>query len=219
MQTQNHLRRILSQYASNLLLLGSALLLPFGANAQIICALGSPASSYNAYKDQRPTPDSMELARQVSAGLISFCSPNCPTLVVFRNDTAPNAILRFDSGLAKMAYSPQFFTGIYDKYGDGAIIGFIAHMLGHALNETVHYGWINGNWTPELRADAWAGCALAKASLSMRGLQEALTAVSMYPPLSHPGWALRIPALRLGYTHCGGDGSQFDSRANAVKKK
>jgi len=158
----------------------------------------------------------MELARQVSAELISYCSPNCPTLVIFRNDTAPNAILRFDSGLAKMAYSPQFFTEVYAKYGDGAIIAFIAHMLGHALNETVHYGWINGNWTPELRADAWVGCGLAKANLSTRGLKEALTAVSIYPSSSHPSWALRIPALRLGYTHCGGDGPQFDSRANAV---
>jgi len=201
------------------LLLLSVFLPPFNATPTVVCTLGSPASSYNAYEDQPPSADAMQLARQVSAALISVCSPNCPALVINRNSTAPNVILLVDSGRAKMAYSPQFFTDVYAKYGDGAIIAFIAHMLGHALDARAPAGWMNRSWTPELRADAWAGCALAKTNSSMRSLEEALTAVSRYPSPSHPNWPLRIPALRLGYTHCGGDGSQFDSRANAIERK
>jgi hypothetical protein len=70
-------------------------------------------------------------------------------------------------------------------------------------------------WTPELRADAWAGCALARNNLSANDLAEALAAVSKYPPSGHagdhPSWALRAPALRLGFLHCGGDAAKFDS--------
>ena len=70
---------------------------------------------------------------------------------------------------------------------------------------------MRSDWTPELRADAWAGCALAKSDLSSSDLAEALTAVSKYPPSGDSNWSLRVPALRLGYIHCGGEGSKFDS--------
>jgi hypothetical protein len=204
---------------TTLILLLSVFVLPFKTNPPVICQLGDSASTYNDYEDQRPTADTMQLAQRVSAALKSACWPNCPSLVIFRNPTAPNAILLFDSGLAKMAYSPQFFNDVYAKYGDGAIIAIIAHMLGHALNETTPAGWMKNDWTPELRADAWAGCALANAGLSTRGLRDALTAVSVYPSASHPGWSQRLQAVRLGYIHCGGDGSKLDSQAGTVKRK
>ena len=186
------------------------LLMPINAKTpQIICTLGSSASSYNAYADQRPTGDAMQLARQVSAALVSKCTPNCPTLVIFRNSTAPNAILLADSGRAKMAYAPTFFSSVYEKYGDGAIIAIMAHMLGHAMDATAPARWMPDRMEPELRADAWAGCALAEAGLSTSGLAAAFTALSMYPSPSHPGWSQRLPALRLGYTQCGGDVAKF----------
>ncbi len=200
-------------------LLLSLLFLPFKANPTVICTLGPSASSYNAYEDQRPTPDAMQLARQVSAALKPLCAPNCPSLVLYRNPTAPNAILLFDSGLAKMAYAPRFFDDLYGKYGDGAIMAIIAHMLGHALNETTLAGWMKSEWTPELRADAWVGCALANVNLSTRGLQESLVGISLNPSRSHPSWRVRVSALKLGYTHCGGNGSAFDKNASAVKEK
>lgn len=186
-------------------LLAIVLTLPLNAaTPQVICALGSGASSYNAYADQRPSGDAMELARQVSAALISKCSPDCPTLAIFSNATAPNALLLADSGKAKMAYSPKFFTSVYEKYGDGAIIAIIAHMLGHAIDATAPARWLPGSMGPELRADAWAGCALASADLSANGLDAAFTALSLYPSASHQAWSQRLSALRLGYTHCGG---------------
>ena len=112
---------------------------------------------------------------------------------------------------AKFVYAPQFFTAVYDRYGDGAIIAIIAHEYGHALDETYPASWMKSGWTRELRADAWAGCALARSDLSLNDLAEALTAVSKYPPSTDSSWPLRVPALRLGFLHCGGGAAKFDS--------
>jgi len=195
-----------------------ASLVTFGASAEIICALGSGASSYDAKADQRPSGDAMQLAGRMNAALSPTCSPQCPQIAIFRNATAPNAMLVVTPDQAKFVYAPQFFTAVYDKYGDGAIIAIIAHEYGHALNEVHPASWMKSDWSVELRADAWAGCALAKSDLSSNDLAEALTAVSKYPPSTHPSWSLRLPALRLGYIHCGGDGAKFDSAAAGGKR-
>jgi hypothetical protein len=188
------------------------LLLPLGAAAEVVCALGAGASSYNPSADQRPTSDAMEMARRMNAALSPVCSPKCPQIAIFRNSTAPNAMLVVTGDDAKFVYAPQFFQNVYDNYGEGAIIAIIAHEFGHALDE-INPGKFGRGGTPELRADAWAGCTVAKLELSSTGLAEALTAVSQYPSPAHPGWPLRLAALRLGYTQCGGDGSKFDSAA------
>jgi hypothetical protein len=192
-----------------------AFLLASSGLAEILCALGAGAAAYDANADQRPTNDAMQLAGRMNAALASFCSPKCPQIATFRNATAPNAMLVVTADQAKFVYAPQFFTAVYDQYGDGAIIAIIAHEYGHALDEVYPASWMKSGWTPELRADAWAGCALARSDLSSADLTGALTAVSKYPPSRGPGWSARVPALRLGYIHCGGDGSKFDS---AVKQ-
>jgi hypothetical protein len=190
-----------------------AFLLPLGASAEVICALGAGASSYDAKVDQRPTADAMQLAKRMNAGLSPTCSPQCPQIAIFRNATAANVMLVVTADQAKFVYAPQFFSAVYEKYGDGAIIAMIAHEYGHALNEVHPANWMKSDWTMELRADAWAGCALAKSDLSSNDLAEALTAVSKYPPATSSNWPLRLPALRLGYVHCGGDGTTFDKAA------
>jgi len=199
-----------------------ACLLPCGASAEVLCALGSGAASYDAKADQRPTGDAMQLAGRMNAALSPTCSPKCPQIAIYRNATAANAMLVVTGDQAKFVYAPRFFTAVYDRYGDGAIIALIAHEYGHALAETIAAPWMKSAWTGELRADAWAGCALAKSDLSSNDLTEALTAVSKYPPVADPGaqpsWSLRLSALRLGYIHCGGDGSKFDSAAGGGKR-
>jgi hypothetical protein len=191
-----------------------AFLLRFGASAEVICALGPGVASYDAKADQRPTADAMQLAGRMNTALSPICSPKCPQIAIYRNTTAPDAMLAVTADQAKFVYAPRFFAAVYEKYGDGAIIAIIAHEYGHALAETLPAPWMNSGWTEEQRADAWAGCALAKSDLSSRDLAEALSAVSKYPPFAHqPSWALRLPALRLGYVHCMGDGSKFDSAA------
>ena len=196
----------------------AAALLPLGAAAEVVCALGPAASSYNAYQDQKPRGDAMQLAREVNEALVSNCRPRCPQIAVFRNPTAPNAMLIAGDGPAKIVYAPEFFTTIYEQYGDGPIVAVIAHELGHALDETAPASWMKNTPSPELRADAWAGCALARVAVSANGLAGTLSVLAKYPSPSHPAWGQRLPALRLGFTQCGGDGPKFD-RAAAGRKK
>jgi hypothetical protein len=193
-----------------------AFLLCLSASAEVICALGAGVSSYDAKADQRPSADAMQLAGRMNAALAPTCTPQCPQIAIFRNATAANAMLVVTPDQAKFVYAPQFFAAVYDRYGDGAIIVMIAHEYGHALDEVHPANWMKSEWPRELRADAWAGCALAKSDLSPNDLAGALTAASKYPPLRPgppPAWALRLPALRLGFMHCGGDVSKFDSAA------
>src|ERR1700674_4616352 len=190
-------------------LLAAALLLPL--KAEIVCALGPGASSYKPTADQRPTSDALELAGRVNAAVKTICGVQCPTMALFRNATAAGAMLVADAGQAKLVYTPKFFAAAYDSFGDNGIVAIIAHEVGHALDATMGAAWIKQNWTPELRADAWAGCILARLDPGPGGLQPALAALAKYPSPSHPGWNLRLPALRAGYTQCGGAGAQFDA--------
>lgn len=192
------------------------LLLPAAVYAQVMCALGPGVSGYDANRDEQLSRDALELANKVNAALAARCQPNCPAIAIFRNTTAANLMLMDASGQAKMVYSPKFFTTVYNAWGDGAIIALLAHAMGHAIDANALAAWMKGLPTEELRADAWAGCALAGNSVSGRDLGEALTALMKYPPQTppHAAWAARLPALRLGYTQCGGNGAAFDQAAS-----
>ena len=190
-----------------------ALLLPFAAPAQIVCALGPGATAYKPAADQRPSGDAMQLAGRVNAALKTICAANCPETALFRNTTAANAMLVAASGQAKLIYAPQFFSAAYDAYGDGAILGIIAHELGHALDDTMGAVWVKSDWPAELRADAWAGCTVARIDLNASDLQASLSALAKYPPASHSGWKQRLAVLRSGFTQCGGAAGKFDAAA------
>lgn len=189
----------------------AALFLPIPAFAQIVCALGPNAWAYKPVSDQRPSVDALELAGRVNAALKTICAANCPQTALFRNPTAPNAMLVAAAGQAKLVYAPQFFSAAYDALGDGAIVGLIAHELGHALDDTLGAAWVKSDWPPELRADAWAGCTLARVDLSAGDLQASLSALAKYPAPSSPDWKQRVPVLRTGFTQCGGIGAKFES--------
>jgi len=128
---------------------------------------------------------------------------------MLRNATAPNLTLILNSGDAKVVYAPQFFATVHDAFGDAGIVALIAHEFGHALDDTLGAAWIQKAWTPELRADSWAGCALAKGGFTASEMESALGALAKYPPVSHPVWAQRLSAIRAGYMACGGQASKF----------
>lgn len=194
-----------------------AILLPLSLSAQVICALGTGVAAYKRDADQRPSGDALLLAARVSTALKSICANKCPEIALFRNATAPNIILRVDGGQGKLIYSPPFFETLYRDYGDIGIVAIVAHEVGHGLDDTMGAAWVRNNWKPELRADAWSGCTLAKLELSPGDLAGALKALSRYPPPSQQDWNLRLPALRTGYTNCGGVAAAFDGRSGATK--
>ena len=198
-------------------LLAAALIVPL--NAETICALGPAASSYKRDSDQRPSSDALQLANRVNAAVKTICGVQCPTMALFRNATASNAMLIVDSGEAKLVYSPQFLSAAYDSFGDAGIVAIMAHEVGHALDETMGAAWIQKSWTAEVRADAWAGCLLARLDPAPPSLQPGLAALAKYPSPSHPSWTLRLPAIRAGYTQCGGSASRLDSPSRTPSKK
>ncbi len=187
------------------------LLLSLRASAQVVCALGPGVASYKASEDQRPTSDAMLLAGRVNAAAKTMCGNTCPAIVVLRNTTSANVMLIDDGGQGKLVYSPQFFGLVSEKYGDAGVVAIIAHVLGHALDDTLGAAWVKSGWTPELRADSWAGCVLAKNNLNPADIGAALSALARYPPPSNQNWTLRLPVIRTGYTQCGGNGSTFDA--------
>jgi len=181
-----------------------ACLLPCAAAAQVVCALGAGAGSYDAAKDQRPTADALELVGQTYTPVKGLCGGSCPEVVLFRNATAANLMLIVSAGRAKVVYNPQFFTNVYNRHGDAGIAAVMAHEIGHALDDTLGAAWVDKRWTQELRADGWAGCVLAKNGLTPTHLLSALAALEENPSPAHPAWSLRMPAIRAGYVGCGG---------------
>jgi len=169
-----------------------------------ICALGPNAASYKQSSDQRPSGDAMELIKRTDAAAGKICGTNCPPVVVYRNATAPNLMLLVDAGRAKIVYAPQTFSSVYEKHGDAGIAALIAHEIGHALDDALGAPWIEKGWGPELRADGWAGCVLAKDTWSAADLAHATAALSENPAPAHPAWSVRLAAIRSGYSHCGG---------------
>jgi hypothetical protein len=191
--------------------LGAALLLllAWSANGEVVCALRQGASAYKPASDQRPSPDALLLAGRLNAALKSICGNQCPTMALFRNPTAANLMLINESGNAKLVYSPPFFQAAYSSFGDEGILALLAHELGHALDATMGAKFVKESWPPEVRADAWAGCVFAKLDAK---LDPSLEALAKYPSPAHPAWSQRLPALRAGFTACGGDGSRLDKR-------
>jgi len=202
-----------------ILAVAAILLLPLVASAEIVCALGTATSAYKPSADERPSADTMQIVRRVDAAFASICLPKCPEVAMLRNPTAANVMLIATKDDAKLVYSPQFFAGVYAKYGEAGIVALIAHVYGHAIDEATQPTWIPANWNPELRADAWAGCVLAKTSLPASGIRSALGAMAMSPPPSQPAWSPRVPAVRLGFTHCGGATATFDAASSVTKAK
>lgn len=187
--------------------------MPCAASAQVLCALGSGAIAYDPSKDQRASADAIELTTKTYTSAKDVCGQNCPQVAVFRNATAANLMLIAASGVARIVYNPQFFSAVYDRHGDAGIAAVIAHEIGHALDDTLGAAWVEKGWTPELRADGWAGCVLAKNGLPAAGMRAALAALEENPPASRPAWNLRLQAIRAGYTHCGGSEAGFPTAA------
>ena len=178
------------------------------AGPEIVCRLGPGTPAYNAYSDERSSADALELAGKVNAALVSACRPNCPRISMFRNPTASNLMLIRAGDQMKLVYKPEFFTSVYETYGDAGIAALIAHEVGHAIDAAAPAAWMKSNWSAELRADAWTGCAIAKMDLSKRAQQAALTTLSKYSPYSQPDWSVRLPIVEMGYRQCDGKGAE-----------
>ena len=180
----------------------------------LVCSLGPRTNAYRPRDDQRPTTDAMDLVLQMNRALAPGCTPNCPRVALLRNASA-GGVLLMDvdaSGQWKLVYAPKFLSEVHESYGDAAVVAMLSHAFGHAIDVTMASAW-PAAFTPELRADAWSACALAQNNFSLPDVKSALAALAKYPAQSSSNWASRLPALRLGYVKCAGDGAAFDKLA------
>ena len=186
------------------------------ARAQV-CTLGARPTAYKSNLDQTGNTTATEIMQRIGAGFTAVCAPKCPTVAIFSNPTARNALVFASPSSMKIVYSPTFFTAVTGQYGDDGLIGVVAHQYGHVIDSVAMGSWMNVAWTTELRADAWAGCALAKIKLKSRSLEQALIAMRRYPAEAKTAWASRVPPLRAGYSQCGGATRDFDSGAATLE--
>ncbi len=182
-----------------------------------VCALGVRPTAYRSSFDQAPNTRATDITQRVADGFKAVCAPKCPTVAIFSNTTARNALVFASPGAMKIVYSPTFFSTVDARYGDDGFIGLVAHEYGHIIDSVAIGSWMNLAWTPELRADAWAGCALAKIKLKSPGLEKALSAMRPYPAEAKTVWASRIPPLRAGYGQCSGSTRDFDRSAATLE--
>lgn len=183
-----------------------------------VCALGIGSPSYRPNLDRDPNAIAAAITKRIGEAFTSVCTPKCPIVSIFDNPTAPNALAFAAPPLMKIVYSPTFFTTVSKRYGGDAFLGIVAHEYGHVIDAVSLGSWMSADWPPELRADAWAGSALAKLKLKPQSLEQALTAIARYPPASQPNWATRVVALRSGYGRYG-SASDFDQGAAAVTSR
>lgn len=188
------------------LVIATSVLVPDAVAQGVVCSLGPAAlaANYSAAADQSAPPRAHKDLKQI-VGIL--CPKGCGRVGLFKNWTAPSAMsLNVGHGMSKIAYSPGFMDRVQDVYGTDASFGILAHEVGHHVDANGSpAGWMDGAWTSELRADAWAGCALARAGMRIDGFKGALRAVSTTSAGTDPSWELRTAAMQRGYSSCGGN--------------
>jgi hypothetical protein len=180
-----------------------AALLPLRAQAQVLCALGPTSPPYEPMADMPASAGAQAELKKIKTLL---CPKGCGKVLLFANATTPNTATVTDgAGVSKISYSPSFANSVRSNYGPAGTFGILAHALGHHLEASGNRpAWMKDAWDSELRADAWAGCAIAKAEMTPSRLQAVLLAMSSYPSSHHPPWSERRPVITEGYTRCGG---------------
>jgi hypothetical protein len=189
--------------AQKSLCLSLGLLFATSASAGLMCSLGaSPSQQYNPYYDQQP---SSRASSELNTIYRALCKNGCGNYVLASNSSAPNALAAATGpGQSKIAYNPDFLNQVANQFGGGATFGILAHEFGHHIDFHTTAPWMNNSWSRELKADAWAGCALARVGGNTQQIENALRAIAAYPAPSHPGWQQRHQAVRTGFINCGG---------------
>ncbi|MCB1152429.1 hypothetical protein KDL45_02180 [bacterium] len=168
-----------------------------------------PATAYNPIHDHAPSALEESQFRRVYDAL---CDASCGPIKLTRNITVPTAAMVVQLRGARLIYSPTFMDTIMKIYGPSAPLGVFAHELGHLLDfRRGNVGWMHNSWDRELRADSWAGCALAKLNMPQRDTSGVLQALAQSPTHSHPDWTKRVEALKKGYAQCGGQPHILDT--------
>jgi len=129
---------------------------------------------------------------------------------IFENPSVGNNALTFVTGLrqgrktrAMIVYSARFLNILDREFGAGASFGVLAHEVGHHLTASGSLRReFDHPWDEELRADYFAGCALAGAGQSPQDLETAFKALAKVASPTHPASGDRNRKVKEGFNHC-----------------
>jgi hypothetical protein len=187
----------------------------------VACGPDIPPRAAQDVESETPRDDTQgrleeELAR-VRVAMRELCGAHCGSVVLIAEPGVRSAETRPQApGYASfIAYNPR--ARDCARHPDASIRFYcMAHEYGHHLDVTMNPAWSSDGWTRELRADALAGCAFARAHVSMDGIQGSLVrAVLLDTPAgraraeacgsdgAHPGFRFSWDALHRGARLCG----------------
>lgn len=173
----------------------------------ITCLQGIGVAQYNPTQDTPPSQPAIKSLGTVLNYLCPEALPfGCGYFTLRQNPLAPNIFSeRVEEKRSKIIYAQDFLNTVTAQYGDNASLGIFAHHVGHHLDTIANTPtWMDHSLNAELRADTWAGCALAKSQLPKEAVEKNIQVLADYPSPMHPGWGKRVEALTTGYVGCGG---------------
>lgn len=154
----------------------------------------------------------------VRANVAELCEPRCGDVVLEASEeTAAAEVQRIGNGVSRISYNDRFIAKMLFDYGSSVVYAIVAHEYGHHLDE-IPYG---SEWTREVRADSFMGCALARRGdalgPTLRWMRhehfedtvhdafddaKAPSEVVRAYTNTHPPWLQRINALLRGVKLC-----------------
>ena len=146
----------------------------------------------------------------------------CGSDTLFRNPSIPySAYTSAQSPLVSTTrYNPAALISVQSSFGDTAVFFILAHELGHHFDyqfSAANLPWgqivypsmpgvppvLSTSWTRELRADAWAGCAIKRTGGSIFPVAQLQTLTANIhnnpdvPPVQYV-----LIAVQAGYNAC-----------------
>lgn len=153
-------------------------------------------------------PRIVQIVRRIMATMCP--SGRCGTVRVVANPNEKQlASARSNGqGYTMLSYSPKAMARIVQQWGWQALVGTMAHEIGH------HFDFNSSPWAAmmrtvrdrELRADMFAGCTMAKLGLTSGALENAVLVIGRYPTHGYPHGHNRAASVRQGFLQCGGMG-------------
>ena len=187
---------------------------------------GKSYGRFDPSKNRTPTARAIAEIRMAYDALCPMMtkSGECGTGEIYQNETIGNNAVTWVSGIGQGAgtrvtivYSPDFLNGLDRQFGPGASFGVLAHEVGHHLTAAGNLrSAYDHSWDEELRADWFAGCALAIAGSETVALESTLRALASVATPTHPSFAARTPKVREGYKECAGLRKKRDKAAATI---
>ena len=126
----------------------------------------------------------------------------CPPFTLFKNSSVRNAMTRTSKAGYSIRYNEDFMSATRQSFGSLAILGVLAHELGHIIDTNQNRQKLSLA-RREANADVYAGCVFALArhpESDLKGFSGSLYSMGSSP--GYPTPAQRVLLVQSGYYQC-----------------